>query len=204
VTNELNSSTQRLLDAIRAVLDGIETTRVHVNLPRGSALDLLYEDVHSVIGVVACNTVEELIEVWLAAQDDVTSIMSGVIPSTNSKAWDGYLVAATEQVPRDEQVAEVAAIRANTRRLRKLVMTGDDIGRDAIRFRNGIRRCLAPLLPLEIQQQGPAADPISGLPSRVSVPGMTSQDVLVVIEAYETGVPPLQALHERVTARGAE
>lgn len=198
------SPTQPLLDAIRAVLESIGTVRPASPGPRRqSALDLLYEDEHSVVGVSAFETVQDLIASWLDAQDDLSRIMSAVIPSMNSKAWDGYLIAVTGQVPRSTEAADLAAIRSNTRRARKLVITGDDVGHGSAGIRNGIRRGLAPLLPLELPEETSGADPIAGLPSRISVPGMTAADVAAVIAAYEDGLPPLQALHQRMALGGA-
>ncbi len=203
MTEAPDRTIEPLLKSVGIVLEkaGI-LRRTITEVPGRNALDLLYEDKHAIIGVAAFESVHDLMDGWLDAQDALTRIISGVIPSTNSKAWDGYLVAMTDRVPRTSEAVALAAIRSNTRRLRKLVITGDDLGQGIIALRNGVRRSLAPLLPLALPPTDAAADSIAGLPDRISVPGLTPDDIRSVVNAFEAGLPPLQALHSRVTDGG--
>lgn len=198
VTNEL------LLTEITRLLTESEILRVdsarHQSWPAGS---MAFEDEYSVIAVWAFESVEELVGGWGAAQDHVVDFLGANVVATDPKSWDGYLIlVAMDGVP-EELVAELSAIRSDTRRVRKLVLTADDLPSrvfDPLELAPQVRRTLAPILDLDLNTTPGRSDPLSTLPTRVSGALNSNAHLDVVIAAYEAGESPLEALHERLIA----
>ena len=103
----------------------------------------------------------------------------------------------------DELAAELSAIRSDTRRLRKLVLTADDLPSrvfDPLELSPHVRRTLAPILDLDLDTTSGRVDPLATLPSRIAGTLQFHMHLDVVIAAYEAGESPLEALHERLIA----
>ncbi|MFX4273309.1 hypothetical protein ACQR35_12185 [Pseudarthrobacter sp. J1738] len=199
VTNEL------LLTEITRLLAESEIIRVdnerHPSWPVGS---MAFEDEYSVIAIWTFESVEELVAGWGAAQDHVVDFLGANVIATDPKSWDGYLIlVAMDGVP-EELAAELSSIRSDTRRVRKLVLTADDLPTrvtDPLELTPQVRRTLAPILDLDLDTTPGRADPLATLPSRIagSLSGSNAH-LDVVIAAYEAGDSPLEALHERLIA----
>jgi len=82
VTEAPDRTIEPLLKSVGIVLEkaGI-LRRTITEVPGRNALDLLYEDKHAIIGVAAFESVHDLMDGWLDAQDALTRIISGVILS---------------------------------------------------------------------------------------------------------------------------
>ena len=198
VTNEL------LLTEITRLLAESEIVRVdsarHQSWPSSS---MAFEDEYSVIAVWAFESVEDLVAGWGTAQDHVVDFLGANVIATDPKSWDGYLIlVAMDGVP-EELAAELSAIRSDTRRVRKLVLTADDLPSrvfDPLELTPQVRRTLAPILDLDLDTTPGRADPLATLPSRVAGALNSNAHLDVVIAAYEAGESPLEALHERLIA----
>ncbi len=199
-----------LLAGVDVILKAAGATRVPTPDLSGLAgtadgLVAVYEDTQSFVGVASYSSVAALREGWLQAQEDVALLTSNSLASLGAKAWDGYLVLLSTQAIPEREVAAVTAIRANTRRLRKLVIAPSDETTAATpeRLSNFLRRELAPLLPLYLPRDRSFQDPVKALPHRLKVPGMTATDIKTVLEAYDAGSPMVVALHtQRLSAEG--
>jgi hypothetical protein len=158
----------------------------------------IFEDALTVVGYVAYQTVSELVSSWMDAQDQMARAISRSEFDLGAKAWDGYLILATPERSAPEQSVELTAIRSNTRRLRKLLILGEDVqlvgGRS---LATGVARCLAALAPLDLPSDTGIADPLENLGSRVQVPGLHSADIDAVVGAYRESRPLIQVLHDR-------
>lgn len=198
VTNEL------LLTEITRLLAESEIVRVdcarHQTWPAGS---MAFEDEYSVIAVWTFESVEELVAGWGAAQDHVVDFLGANVIATDPKSWDGYLILVSMDGVPEELVAELSAIRSDTRRVRKLVLTADDLPIrvfDSLELTPQVRRTLAPILDLDLDTTPGRSDPLATLPKRVAGAFGDSAHLDVVIAAYEAGKSPLDALHERLFA----
>ena len=198
VTNEL------LLTEVSRLLAESEIVRVntsrHPSWPTGS---MAFEDEYSVIAIWTFDSTEELIDSWGAAQDNVVDFMGANVVSTDPKSWDGYLILIAMDGVQEELVADLSSIRSDTRRVRKLILTADDLPRrvsDPLELAHHVRRTLAPILDLDLDSVPGRADPLETLSTRIA--GTLSEGTYldVLIAAYEAGIPTLNALHESLIA----
>lgn len=163
---------------------------------------MAFENEYSIVAVWTFDSVHDLVASWSAAQDQVVRLLGTNVVNTDPKSWDGYLVlAAADRVP-ERLVADVSSIRSDTRRIRKLVMTADDLPRnvsDLLQITPHVRRALAPVLNLEIDPRLGRSDPLDSLanrlPQEIGARGLVS----AVVAAYEAGESPLEALHDQLT-----
>lgn len=208
MSDKARSDAHLLLEsAIRGVLKSIEAQPLGGDRLGSGPLGGVYEDPLAVIGYAVFESVGRLRADWIAAQEQLAKTISGALYNMGSKAWDGYLILATPERATSEDAADLTAIRSNTRRLRKLVITGTELGDepfDVELVRSSVHRALAPLRPLSIPQSVGAIDPLAGLPARVAVPGLSSADLEAVVSAYVEGKPMIQALHSRLHGGGRD
>lgn len=169
----------------------------------------LYEDRFSIVGCFYFDSFTSLSNNWLDAQDLLVSVLSANLPQGDAKSWDGYLVLLTNGSVSRNQALKLTEIRFNTRRVRKVVITGDDLRvRDGTDMLPQLRRNLGPVLPLTIQVQPRPTDPLSSVAERLSHSAARTGQVAAVLEAYRKGKPLVTALHDhlesnRGTASGA-
>lgn len=201
-----HSNAYRLLEsAIQGVLKSIEAQPLSRDRLGSGPLGGVYEDPLAVIGYAVFESVSRLRADWISAQEQLAKTISGALYNMGSKAWDGYLILATPERGSSDDAADLTAIRSNTRRLRKLVITGTELGDeplDVALLRSSVHRALAPLRPLSIPESVGAIDPLAGLPTRVSVHGLSTADLEAVVAAYVEGRPMIQALHSRLQGGG--
>lgn len=112
----------------------------------GTASTRLFEDPYGVVGLAVFATCAELLESWPALQGSLVDVISRKIGSSESKAWDGYLVLLTPG-PAPTDGLQVEDIRYDTTRLRKLVATAEDLSTPG-----DVERLLRPLLPLHTER----------------------------------------------------
>lgn len=146
-TSLLAAATEVLTNGDYVVVPGIpEWSQVTVRL---------FEDVYNVVGVVVFETVHEMLRDWTDLQAALVGVMSGGIRRGESKSWDGYLVLLTPAISPSEG-ERIERLRYDTKRLRKIVATGDDLQTPA-----DVQRVLSGLLPLSITHTAELADPSS-------------------------------------------
>lgn len=203
MTNEVVTK-DLLLSEVGRLLAESEIVRVdsarHPSWPAGS---MAFEDEYSVIAVWTFDSVEDLIAGWGTAQDHVVDFLGANVVATDPKSWDGYLILlAMDGVP-EESVAELSNIRSDTRRVRKLVLTADDVPSrvsDPLALAPHVRRTLAPILDLDLDSTPGRTDPLVSLPLRIAETLSTGAHLDVVVAAYESGESTMDALHERLIA----
>lgn len=185
----------RILQANGAVRVAVEESQ------RGdSYLSAAYEDNYSFIGVAYFISMSNLIDHWLDAQEELERLTSRAIVHLGAKAWDGYLVLLTEQPISRLTMASVTAIRSNTRQLRKLVIARDDLAADkGVSLESTVGRSLTPLLPLTVPRVASFVDPVSTLPDRLKVVGLSRDDIEAVVIAHSLGLPMIATLHTRIS-----
>lgn len=159
---------------------------------------IAFEDEYSVIAVWSFDSVESLVNGWGAAQDHVVRLLGSNVVNTDPKSWDGYLVlAAVDGVP-DALAAELSNVRSDTRRVRKLVITADDLPSritDPLEVTPYVRRALAPILDLAVNSDLGQSDPLDSLPTRLPASLGVAQNLAAVVAAYEAGGSLLDGLH---------
>ena len=116
----------------------------------------LFENEYNIVGIAAFSTCGDLISSWWDLQGSLVDLISSKVGHVEAKSWDGYLVLLTGSIAPTEQ-SRIEQIRYNTKRLRKLVATGD------ILISSGdVERVLRPLLPLHLEatdvEKGTALD----------------------------------------------
>jgi hypothetical protein len=197
----MNESSERLSATIDYVLTTSGFRRISASVLSSGLTSLsVYEDPYVVVGVRAFDTFQELTSEWLNTQERVIGLLTENITSLDAKSWDGYLFLVTPGVAPSNRSSELNDIRGNTRRLRKLVITGKELVDSAVEaeYVASVRRSLAPLLPLEVGSVTDVLDPLQELPSRLGH-GTERDDATVVLEAYLDGRPLVAALHQHLT-----
>ena len=165
----------------------------------------VFEDARTVVGYAVYQTVGDLLNSWMDAQDQMARAISRSEFDLGAKAWDGYLVLATPERAVSGESVELTAIRLNTRRLRKLLVLGDDVQpADDRGLATGVARCLAALAPLDLPSGTGTADPLADLGARVQVPGLSASDIDAVVNAYRESRPLIQAIHSRTSESEAQ
>jgi hypothetical protein len=161
-----------------------------------------YEDDFSVIAVWAYESFRDLRDGWLSAQDAMGRLVSSNILSPDPKAWDGYLVLCTGDTVNTQLSAELNFIRSDTRRLRKLVVTGDDLDADTVMNAARIRQAIAPILAIRLITADEQFDPLATLTSRVAGDSTFNTDLVTVLTAYSLGQPLVASIHADDQANG--
>lgn len=170
---------------------------------RSDWLSNVYEDSLCFVAVSLFSDVDALIRDWQSAQEELTSLLQRYPAHIGAKAWDGYLVLVTPDRLSSLTVAEITAIRSNTKRLRKLVLCDEDTI-DSDRKSDLIARIargLSPVLPLTLPTKRHYVNPLGSLADRLKVAGLTSGQIASVVDAYNSGMPIMSALHEVVEIR---
>lgn len=164
--------------------------------PRPSAR--VYEDPYSIAALAVYDTWGDLANSWLDAQGALADLISSYFTRGDAKSWEGYLVLLTPSVlPADAQL-EAADIRANTRHVRKLIATGDEL-----RSVGDVSRTLLPLLPLEpATLAAPDGSALDLLPELLGRRGIDPAAVQVAINAFRSQEPLMERLHEFLDGNG--
>ncbi|MFF1251769.1 hypothetical protein ACFVYC_04640 [Pseudarthrobacter sp. NPDC058329] len=157
-----------------------------------------YEDKYSIIAIWTYESFSKISDQWIAAQDEVIKLMSSNISSSDPKAWDGYLLLVTNEGIPSGMADRLNEIRTDTRRIRKLVITGDDLPGTAgseLEITQGIRRLLAPVLNVSIERSLMQSDPLTAITDRSEFSHQMESDLMVALGAYRRGLPMVEAIH---------
>lgn len=149
----------------------------------------LFEDPYSIVAVVVYETWKNLSSDWMKAQAALVELISEHVPRDDAKAWDGYLVLLTPSIAPSQ--ADVAKIRYDTSRVRKIVSTGEELKR-----LSDVEISLLPLLPFGEEGQAHEEESILDiLPGLLAEKGIAEEAVRVIIEAYYEQQPLVERLH---------
>jgi len=152
----------------------------------------LFEDPYGIVAVVVYETWADLAETWPDAQGHLVELISAHLRRPEPKSWEGYLVLLTPSVAPLAARSQLAEIRYDTNRVRKLVATGDDL-----RTLDDVEQALLPLLPLEVESQlesGPAL--LERLPDLLAARGIDAEAARTVVQAFIANESVLERLHE--------
>jgi hypothetical protein len=157
---------------------------------------LLAEDKYGVVAIVAYETWGALTRGWTHAQGALVDAMSQRLSRSEPKAWDGYLVCLTPAPIgfQDEEIAD--EIRRNTRRIRKLLATGQDL-----QTLKDVERVLLPLMPLEPEEIEAETDLFVRLPEILKDRGIELDVSIELLEAFKKHEPLLERLYKHLSER---
>lgn len=181
-------------DLIAAATDVLEAGGYHAireGFPEWNTTSTrLFEDKYNVVGFAVFTTIAELVRSWADLQGGLTDVISRHVGLTENKAWDGYLVLLTTAIAPSTDVG-IEDIRADTRRLRKLVATGEDLVAPG-----DVERLLRSLLPLRDPRvsfgQDAALDLLPGLLAELGINESTTR---VLVKSFIEQEPLMDALH---------
>lgn len=149
-----------------------------------------FEDDVSIVGVAQFRSWSTLRDSWLDAQSVLVDLLSDRLDRSDPKAWEGYLVLLTLDLP--PSPAEVDEIRRDTARLRKIVATGEELTRVS-----QVEDALLPVLPLSggvlRHDSGSILDRLPGL---LDGKGIDENLTVRLVEAFENDRPLMEAVAE--------
>jgi hypothetical protein len=167
----------------------VEREREGIELPKGRSL--VAEDIYGIIALVIYDTWTDLEENWANTQGAVVDFLSKKLPRTEPKTWEAYLLLITPIPSTDGILHKAEEIRHDVTRLRKLVITGDDL-----KGLNDVERILRPLLPLEeLTVDLGTKDLLDMLPELFSQIDIDRGAAEAIVEAYKNDEPLLERLH---------
>ncbi|HMP71365.1 MAG TPA: hypothetical protein PKA76_18595, partial [Pirellulaceae bacterium] len=109
----------------------------------------IFEDEFSVVAAVYYEDWRNLIESWHESQASFVELISEKLTSADRKAWDSYLVLLTTSLVPLNESHVIHDIRYDTRRVRKLLATGDQL-----KDLDDLEDAFLPLLPIRKQVDG--------------------------------------------------
>ena len=191
--NDVSLTTTDLIAAATQVLvDGGYTLIPWNETASNAASSRYFEDTYGIVAVVVYSTWSDLANNWFEAQSQLIGLMSRSLSQGDPKASEGYLVLLTPGVTALPNSDAVDAIRYDISRLRKFVATGDSLG-----TLSDIERVLSPLLPLSAEPETAADETVlERLPDLLAKKGTDRDAVRVIVSAYRTQRPLLEALDE--------
>ena len=152
----------------------------------------LFEDPYGIVAVFTYETWGDLSATWQDAQGRLVDLISTHLRRPEAKAWEGYVVLLTPSPTPLDARANLAEIRYDTNRVRKLVATGDEL-----KTLDDVLEALLPLLPLDVEEQIEAsAALLDRLPALLADHGIEPQAAQSVIRAFMANESPLERLHE--------
>lgn len=171
---------------------GYRVARDLPDVPLPKRYYLFAEDPFGIVGLVVYEMLRDLLISWPEAQSAIAELLTRTLGQTDPKRWEGYLVLITSAPAGPEHRAELDKIRYDTSRLRKLVITGDELT-----VVSDIKRALMRLLPLDIEQQHiEIGSMLDYLPGLLAKRGIDEEAVHVLIDAFIEQQPLVPRLHE--------
>ena len=151
----------------------------------------IFEDPCSIVAVVVYETWRHLSSGWTQAQGMLVELISEHVSSAEAKAWDGYLVLLTPDIPSIHEQIEATRIRQDTSRVRKLVAAGGEL-----RGLADVERALLPFVPLRADPQFAVQESVLDmLPELLARKGLPEDAVRALIDAFSEQRPLIEALH---------
>lgn len=155
----------------------------------------IFEDPYGIVATALYSDWPQLHQFWPDAQGELVEILSEALDRSEPKAWEGYLVLVTPEVVTTEDARALAVIKKDINRLRKLVVTGEDL--DSL---SSLNRALLPVLPLEIGDAGASASGLlDALPNLLAESsGIPSSTTYALIEAFLENEPLMEAVDREI------
>ena len=151
----------------------------------------VFEDAYGIVAVVVYETWSDLVAQWPDAQGQLVELISEHLARPEAKAWEGYLALLTPVAAPLEARSQIAEIRYDTGRVRKLVATGDEL-----QTLDDIKRALLPVLPLEVGAQlESGVGLLDRLPKLLAAQGIDEDLTRVLVVAFENNQILLEQLH---------
>lgn len=152
----------------------------------------LYEDVYSIVAVVAFPSWQELVSGWIDTQSALVELISAHVSHEEYKRWEGYLALLTTSLVPTSELQHIERIRYDTARIRKLITTGVQL-----REVSDIGDALLPLLPLEEQmEESPTDAVLNRLPHLLQDKELSEDVIETVINAFLKQEPLIETLHK--------
>lgn len=152
----------------------------------------LFEDVYSIVAVVAFPNWQALVSGWIEAQSSLVELISEHLSQEEDKCWEGYLaMLTTGLVPTSEQ-KQVERIRYDTARIRKLVTTGMQL-----KEISDVENALLPFLRLQEKMEESPDDAVLGrLPNLLQDKDLSEDIIKTVVDAFLKQKPLIETLHK--------
>lgn len=196
--SEIRTTNREVIEQMTSMLAASGARQIPRNrYPEWPQSALAYEDEYAIIAIWQFSSFADLSNSWLEAQDEVVRLVGSNVVSTDPKSWDGYLVLVTAEGVAASHSETLTSIRSNTRRLRKLVVTGDDLPTmigTPLELAAPVRRALAPVLDITIEQSHRRLDPLETIPDRIDLSDEELSDLVVLLDAHKRGIPIVDAL----------
>lgn len=196
--NELAGPAGDLVSALASLVERGGARPVPRRLYEGWPSDaVVLEDNYSIIAFWPYESVSALVGGWGEAQESLSQLVSSALPSTDSKAWETYLVLCVPEAVAPYFQSQVNLIRADMQRSRKLIVAidGPQDGISSIPRSIRLRRAVAPLVGLQVENMGRARDPLVGLTGKLDLSDSSRESLEVAIRSYTLGRPIVETMH---------
>lgn len=180
-------TTDLLVETIDDLLRSSGMTAAEPQPDIGARSSRVFETDYAVVCVVGFDTTTELQQLWTESEDLLAAVVGAKLDRQDAKAWELYLVLATPDV--ENARLELDAIRTDTRRARKVVVTGVDESTGVLRAAT-LRRQLALLLPLPSLHVLNSGDPLDEIPGAA----LEGSAMHALVESFRDGNPLLGTL----------
>lgn len=158
-------------------------------------LSQIFEDPYGIVATSFFVDWTDLHRSWPDAQGELVEIMSHALDRSEPKAWEGYLILVTPESISEEVARTLAVIKRDINRLRKLVVTGEEL--DSL---SSLHRALLPVLPLETADAGGSSlgllDTLPRLLADSS--GIPAPTTHALIRAFLDNEPLMEAIDREV------
>jgi hypothetical protein len=173
--------------------------RIQVELPADfvAGVDFrLFED--EVCFVAVCTFLDwpALSVAWHDAQEVLGTLIGGRVAAFDPKTWDGYLVLGVGQTLTPNDRAEAVSIRYDTRRARKIVISGDEV-----LSVSALELALMPVRPMLVATATPdARDPLAELLEHMRRTSTEPDGIEQLLDSYRRGRLLIEDLHQSRSA----
>jgi hypothetical protein len=188
------TTTEIVAAADSAFLSGgyrpVDRTRLDISILSSARF---YEDAFGIVEIIVFDTWANLKSEWPNAQASLVELISRFVQRGEAKAWEGYLVLFTPAVLPPDERDDAEEVRYNTNRVRKILVTGEDL-----QTITDVERALIPLLPLGSSAEEHATRPdrvFDRLPETLARRGISPEVTRGLIDAFLANQPLLERLH---------
>lgn len=160
----------------------------------------LFEDVYSIVAVVAFPNWQGLLEGWMEAQSALVELISQHISQEEAKRWEGYLAMLTTSLVPESAQKQIEQIRYDTSRIRKLVTTGTQLQEIS-----DVENALLPFLQIqEKMEESPDEAVLGRLPDLLHDKDISQDMIQTVVDAFTKQRPLIETLHKYRLERETE
>lgn len=161
---------------------------------------VLAEDEFGIVFVIVTDTAQDIANHWADYQAQLVDYLNTKLTKLDPKIWEAYMVLLTPSITPRDLFSQLERIRLDTSRIRKLVVTGEQL--NAL---SDVSRALLPVLPLQdIDAARPEISLLESLPGIFAQRGIDEEAVRVVVSAFRSQDSPMQALHQHLFPNAPE